>query len=427
MKHHTLVMHLRPDLEVLVMGAIIFDKSEVREALDVVDDPVLKFVPAGLLRQEDWPHIAAEDLHAEYLEAKGYLFMDCGGGFLDQHGKLAELDEHGQNRLASIDLLVHESDLFSYADHLAPVVKIISDNDLYGTEIVKDGGLGDPTQSTSPNTARHLRNIVIGWNMLLDDRPGDVLKLTTLAFKAIEGMVIGAIELKVKKGCPRDEAIRTLNVRKFFMKKRICEQMQRMTPDEDLASWFEGWAQRALDRLEEEWFTAIDDYWTCGKITKVGIVQVREGQRYGSDAVLAIGHSDSSRFGQVTRFGGDDPRHVRGGHAGYRDKADVTVQLYGGGKFLVSSTNRIKLHQVAALLRQADLRKRGITVENLGLLSQPGHVSVKDADGNAVQTLFFAEYETAVGTAFRANPHAQPTVLTDEEIGKLVVKGLRTA
>lgn len=421
-------MHVRPDIEVLFMGAIVFAMSEVRKALGIVDEPALKFIPAGPLRQADWSDVAFLGLlDAENLENNGYLLMDCGGGILDQHGKLSELDEGGQNRLASIDLLVHESNLFGFADHMAPVVKIISDNDLYGHEIVKDGGLGDPNQSTTPNTARHLRNIVIGWNVLLNDSPGDVLKLTALAFKAVEGMVLGAIEHKVKKGCAREEAIRTVNVRKFFMKKRICEQVQRMTSDEDLASWFEGWAQRALDCLEEEWTVAIDDYWTRGNVTKLSIVQVKEGQQYGSDAVLAIGHSDSSRFGQVTRFGGYDPRNIRMHNAGHREKADVTVQLYGEGKFLVSSTNRIKLHQVAAVLRQADLAKRGIREENMGLLRKPGHVSVKDADGNSVQTLFFAEYETAVGTAFRANPFAEPTVLTDEEIKRLVKKGLCTA
>lgn len=418
-------MHLRPDLEVLIMAALIFDKLEVRKALDLVDEPVLKFIPAGPLRQEDWQKIVADDLRAEHLEQEGYLFMDCGGGFLDQHGKLSELDGFGQNQLASIDLLVHASDLFSFADHLAPVVKIISDNDLYGTEIVKDGGLGIPAQSSSPNTARHLRNIVIGWNMLLPENPGKVLELTMLAFKAIEGMVVGAIEQKVAKGCPRDEAICTLNVRKFFMKKRICEQVQQMAPDGDLGSWFEGWAQRALDRLEEEWLTALEDYWARGEVMRLAIVQVTEGQRYGSDAVLAIGHSDSSRFGQVTRLGGYAPPHVP--DQGYRDKADVTVQLYGAGKFLVSSRNRIKLHQVAALLRQADLGKRGIREENLALLQKPGHVFVKGTDGNTTQTIFFAEYETAVGNAFRSNPDAQPTMLTDEEIRDLVVEGLCSA
>ena len=105
MKRHTLVLHLRPDLEVLVMGGIIFDKPEVRKALNVIDEPALKFIPAGPLRETDWSGIRAEDLNAQHLEKQGFLFMDCGGGILDQHGKLAELDEHGQNRLASIDLL----------------------------------------------------------------------------------------------------------------------------------------------------------------------------------------------------------------------------------------------------------------------------------------------------------------------------------
>ncbi len=427
---HTLVMHLSPDLEALFMGWLIAAHESVREALGVVDHPRLKFIPAGPLRKEDWS--GEEDVTAAALEAKGYQFLDCGRGKLDQHGRP---ENENRNSVSSLDLLVHEANLDALLPHLMPIVAIISNNDLTGQDIIP---VRSWKESETPHTPRQLRNMIQGWNLLNKENPSKTFSLASTAFGSIERGVEHRLAqvgdfAPTSTGTP-DAAI---DFREFFLADRIVENVGRhfavsygADAHDEIAIATEGFRKEAADALmalEKEWETAVQDYWRGAKVRDIHVaIKTPQGQA-SKRLALAFGRSASTRFGMVTRLGNEGRRPPHEG-CPRRPKADVTIQFYGDGRFVIA-TRGLELDRVAVALREADLRKRGVNVtkEDRLLLARPGHLRFADQAGRPRDALFFAEYRTNFGNAFRANPTAETTPLSMEEVVDITIKALARA
>ncbi len=433
---HTLVLHTSPDLEVLFMVWLIRRFEQVRDRLNVSDNPALKFIPAGPLRAADWP--GASTLVPEDLENSGYRFVDCGGGKLDQHDRGPD---NGRNSLSSLDLLVHYAKLDEVAPHLMPLVAIISGNDLSGKDIVRDTQLG---RSVTPHTPRHLRNIILGWNLIHQDQPLVVADLACLAFDGIERLIGEALDASDEDhlagsqdpGLARyREAISKLDCRSLFLADNVVRGangvlMAAIAEDGDeqaaQADMFRQTVESALGKMEAEWRRGVEDYGRRTRIIQTTHCRKVEGVTVGRTIVLAVGQSDSSRFGPVTRLGNEGPRDKRP-HRDLpgRPKADVTIQFRSDGRFVIA-TKGIELCRVARTIREADLRRKGVqlTAEEIRTLDRIGHLSFRSLTGETVQALYLAEYKTAFGNGFRGNPCAEPSALDSDEIVSLTMKAL---
>jgi len=400
MKKHTLVVHLLPDLEALFMLWLILFFKPVREALGVVAAPKLKFIPAGPLRAEDWPGLTPE---TSALEEAGYLFLDCGGGSLDQHGKTSG---GVKNTVSSIELLVQASGLDQVSPHLMPLVDVIRENDLRGQDVARDTKY---RQSSTPHTPRHLKNVILGWNLMFPDHPEKVVRQAHVAFT-------GMAELLKEGG----------SVNQLFLLSTINDGVKK-TASATLAGYFEKSSGEALQVLEAEWEQAVSDYWRNCRFRPVRINTEVRGEKRVQTITLAWGFSDSERFSQVTRLGNDGPPHRRPFRGRkHRYKADVTIQFRDGGSRFIISTRGKKLNEVARKVREADLRRKGVqlTAEQVSALAEPGHRSFTDRADNRVEALYFAEFETCFGNAFRSNPHSVPTSLKPSEVVDLVFEAL---
>jgi hypothetical protein len=415
---HTLVLHLSPDIEVLFMTHLIRGYEAVRDRLSVIDSPRLKFIPAGPLRKEDWP--GESDLSATALEEKGYLFLDCGKGSLDQHGRP---ENEARNSISSLDLLVHAVDLDEIAPHLMPIVALISRNDLNGQDIApKRNWKGTAT----PHTPRHLRNMILGWNLLHRDRPAEVVRMADAAFGCITRLVDKAVV----------DGTEGVDVREHFLFEEMLKGtmahfrtvMGLSAPEQELFAACEGFrkdGERALRALEDDWNRGVRDYWHGStRVRKITVAKRTEQGVAYEHLTMAVGRSPSTRFGAVTRLGNDRYRPAHPGKAP-RAKADVTVQFYDQGSFVIS-TKGLRIERVAQAIRETDLRRRGVslTEADAASLSKPGHLRFTDAFGREQEALYLAEYRTAFGNGFRANPFAAKTPLKDEEIVELIVKAL---
>ena len=175
---HTLVLHINPDLEACFMAHLFLANEDVRDAYGVVDGPALKFIPGGPLRPEDWA--GETEITSRALEAKGYVFLDCGGGLFDQHGRPENVM---RNSISSLDLMVHVLELETRLPHLMPIAQIITDNDLYGEDVASAHSV---KQTSTPHTPRHLRDMILGWNILYKEQPEIVVGLASNAFGCIE-------------------------------------------------------------------------------------------------------------------------------------------------------------------------------------------------------------------------------------------------
>lgn len=429
---HTLVMHLSPDLEVLFMGWLIIAYECVREALGVVDHPKLKFIPAGPLRKEDWA--GEETVTAEVLEAKGYLFLDCGRGKLDQHGRP---ENENRNSVSSVDLMVHEANLDALLPHLMPIVAIISENDLTGEDVIPKGISWKGT--ATPNTPRSLRNVIQGWNVLNKDNPSRVFSLSSTAFGSIESAV--GQRLAQVGDCSQTSVGNpdtSINYREFFLADRITvaapahfATIVGVDAHDEIANASETFRKEcddALMAMQKDWDVAVRDYWAAG----TGVRDIRvatknpDGKTFWKSMSLAFGKSEAARFGAVTRLGNDGYKRPFQGRQ-RRPKADVIVQFYGPGRFLIYRRgDDVSLDRVAAAVREADLRKRGVNVtkEDRQMLDRPGHIRFADQAGRPREALFFAEYRGSVGNAFRANPNSEPSPLTIDEVVDITIKAL---
>ncbi len=419
---HTLVLHLSPDLEVLFMVWLIRRYEQVRDRLNVTDAPSLKFIPAGPLRKCDWTDVPSLD--PEAIENAGYLFVDCGGGQLDQHDRGPD---NGRNSLSSLDLLAHYAELDKIAPHLLPLVGIISGNDLSGRDIVRDRKLG---QSVTPHTPRHLRNMILGWNLIHRDRPQVVVELADTAFSGIEARLASLT----------NEAEKPLSVddhRDLFLVDAVIHGVLKLATglavdaeeEADAAITAEAFrtaAEQGLEAMESEWRLGVEDYGRRTRMIHATHCRQVEGVTVGRSIVLAVGQSDSSRFGPVTRLGNEGPRDRRPHRdLNARPKADITIQFRSDGRFVIA-TKGIELCRVARAIREADLRRKGVklTDEQARGLDRIGHQSFVSITGEVVQALYLAEYRTAIGNGFRGNPYAESTALDTDEIVSLTIKAL---
>ena len=437
MKKHTLVAHLCPDLEVLFMIHLIRNDERVRDQLGLDGQPALKFIPAGPLSASDWTDVKV-GLTVEELEKVGYLFLDCGGGVLDQHGKQSLL----QNSMSSLDLLVHYAGIDESRPEIMPIVKVISQNDLSGQDIVKDETY---RRSRTPHTPRHLRNVVLGWNLMHRGEPAKVVGLADQAFRGVEQLLVTAISDEMCQENRRAEdgdllqgALEQIDCRQMFLADVIdvgvyadimCAKAAGSDAKEaeTKALKFREEVEAGLDAMEREWDLGVQDYVKRTKVVRTAYGREVEGATVYREIAVAFGFSDSTRFGPVTRFGNQSSGR-RGRpyqQCAERSKADVTIQFYGDGRFLIS-TKGIDLGEVASAIRRADLMRKGVVLDDVqaSKLSDTGHLTFTNRAGEEVQALYLAEYRTAFGNAFRANPRAAATLLDNEEIVTLALKAL---
>ena len=426
MKKHTLVLHLSPDLEILFMVYLIRNFPAVRERLDIGDQPKLKFIPAGALRCQDWPD--HEDLDPAALENAGYMFLDCGGGRLDQHDKQVI-----RNSMSSLDLLSHYCELDKVVPHLLPLVAVISNNDISGKDVVKDETY---RRSATPHTPRHMRNICLGWNLMLKDRPETVVRLAETAFRGMSKLV----ERLIMESEERGEMLRESDFRRLFLVDSVAQGVLLHRQSEDLsgqsdeaaaeeADKIRGSLEAALQAMENEWRRGVDDYWNRTTLVETTCARNIDGATVYRQITVAYGVSNSTRFGAVTRLGNEGHKDYRP-HKGRpsRRKADVTIQFQGDGRFIVA-TKGIELDGVARLVRRSDLMRKGVELSagDLRSLGSVGHLAFTNRVGHRVQALYLAEYGTAFGNGFRANPHAEASSLSHSEIVKLVLEALKAA
>ena len=288
--------------------------------------------------------------------------------------------------------------------------------------------------------------MILGWNMIHPENPEKVFALASVAF--------GSIEQNVRALYDNDDA-QELDVRKLFRLEEILVGTEAhfaaaMPGASDgkikhEARTFAAQAEKSLREMERQWHAATGDYWsatTDGKTIKM-LPQV-EGKQYRTIAVLS-GRSESQRFGAVARRGNTEQvcwRKIAGSMRREREvvaprpdqarlerpKADVVIQMYGRGKFVISSTNGIRLDRVAMALREADLRRQDVDITNevKAQLASPGNFVYRSRTGAYVHAIYFTNYRGAVGNCFRANPYSPASVLREQEIRDLVVAVLTT-
>ncbi len=421
MKKHTVVLHLSPDLEALFMLYLIRNFAAIRERLGVVDAPRIKFIPAGPLRAADWA--GQTDLRPEALETAGFMFMDCGGGRLDQH------DKHAIGcSMSSLDLLVHFCDFDQIAPELLPLVAIISSNDLSGRDVVRDVSYRG---SSTPHTPRHLRNVVLGWNLLLKDDPAKVVAMSDLAFRGLAKLIDEQIAETLAEGLPTQErfeqALSEVDFASLLLADNLAKGVRMLDPsDAAAAADFRDALELALRAMEADWVKGVEDYWKNSTLMSASCARQIDGVTVHRQITVACGHSVSSRYGAVTRLGNDGQRDKLP-HPGKprRPKADVTIQFRDAGHFIVA-TKGIELEKVAKAVRRADLMRQGVKLSaaDEAQLGRTGHLTFTNRVGEPVQALYLAEYGTAFGNGFRANPYAAATALEISEVVKLVLKAL---
>jgi hypothetical protein len=399
-------MHLCPDIESLFMSYLLCRVPGARTLAGLVDGALnFKFVPSGPLRKEDWPK--ENDPAAAGLEKKGFLFIDCGGGGtrFDQHGRAA--DGTGRQK-SSIDLLA-ESLGDAVPAHLKPLIQLISDNDVSGTDITRDTGM---RKSATPHTPRTLRNIILGWNIVYRGEWLNVVALSHALFLTMDKMAEGL----------NDQG----KANELFLADRILAGLAKSCPErvrKELG--FE--VEQALQAMEKEWLKAEDCYWSKDTMLAAATYcYLREGYPVGKEIIVIDGVSDSRMFGKVCRRGNDFSRGQKPNDSKpVRAKADVVIQWYDERHFVVS-TNKVLLHQVVADLRRADFEKKGAVLaeDDLTKLGEPGNLAVRDGSGNTVHGFYLADYLTACGNRFETNPTAPATALTRMEVHGIVLKAL---
>jgi hypothetical protein len=413
---HTLVIHMKPDLENTLVVFLLTTFSVLARRLGVIDDPTVKFIPAGPLRSEDWSD--QPDTSVAALERQGYMFIDCGGGSHDHHRRWPDKTS---NEESSLDLVLKLTGADQALRHLMPVFRLVSDNDLTGRQIVQDRGRD---QSATPHTARHLRNVILGWNKIHADDPQAVVDLAGLAY----GGLVALAEAEFRSG----EADHS----RLFLADNICRGVrlycdqlvedEEMDPGEaqDISTDFRQSVKSALGVLEDDWHQGEQDYWSPK--TTVLRLQRQIPTRRGpvkKPCCLVVGVSDALRYSAVTRRGN------RGQNAAHPDrerrpKADITIQFQTNGRWVMSSRH-IKLDKVAAAIRRADLERKGVDTSLVDpeALRQVGHLAFPNRAGETVQALLLA-YDKAFGNGFRANPFGVECALKPEEIVNLTVEAL---
>ena len=415
-KFHTLVIHMKPDLENTLVVFLLTTFLTLARRLGISDGPAIKFIPAGPLRPEDWP--GQSDLSVEALERQGYMFIDCGGGQHDHHRRWPDKTDNDQS---SLDLVLKLTGADLALRHLMPVFKLVSDNDLTGQQIVQDKGRD---QSATPHTARHLRNVILGWNKIHADDPQAVVDLAGLAY----GGLVALAEAEFRSA-EADHG-------QLFLADNLCRGVAlycgQLVEDgemdsaeaEEISADFRQSVESALGVLEYDWTQGENDYWSPKTtVLKLQRLIPTRGGTVKKPCCLVVGVSDSLRYSAVTRLGN------RGQNAAYPDrerrpKADITIQFQSDGRFVISSRH-ITLERIAAAIRRVDLERKGVDISLIDqeALRQVGHLAFQNRAGETVQALLLA-YDKAFGNGFRANPFGLECALKPEEIVNLTVQTL---
>lgn len=415
-KSHTVVLHLHEDLEALTMLTLARNYVAVRRAIGLRDDFQVKDIPSGAPRAEDFPELTAEQLTADGLAKAGYCGFDCGGGEFDQHGQQAL----GHNNASSLELLLNKVNLViglaasgilpeARAEFeeiqaiLTPFLKLVAENDLTAQDIAAKH---DFRQSGTPHTPRHLRNVIHGWNLMFPDQPEEV--------RVRGGLLITCLIAVMEKNDAAGLG-QPMPINELMVLDNLVKAMADLEVGFDLASLIKELGEAGLRAMENAWQQGVRDYWNSGTFGFVA-----------GDQQVVVGRSASPRFGAVCRLGNVGTyRHKRYTARPYetrpeRGKADIVVQIFADGKFLISS-RRAELERVAAELRARDLEKRGlqITAAEALTLSRRGSLTVQGETA-----LYLAEHGKAVGNAFYSNPHMTPCPLTIDEIRDAITAGL---
>lgn len=398
-KISTVVLHSNPDLEALTGLWLLSRFPEIAKSEGLEGEIVAKFIPSGPLRIQDWSWVrnAERCLNSIYLEEMGYLFFDCGGGRLDQHGK----EEYGHNHVSSLQLLMYRYGLNLAHPELAPLMSLISANDLHATDVA---ARHDYRHSPTPNTPRHIRNMVAGWNLMYPDNPHMV---AARVLSALDCIYAGILKDQAD-GVERPANERTLYDNIFLLARRAGK--------EKLAKEVAESGEQALDALEAEWRQAVQDYWNPDACDGFPVISSD-----GIKQVFVVGISKSTRFGQVTRLG-NVGKHRPEPKRQIRPKADVTLQWRGKGLFVLSSRKRT-LDDVATALRVEDHKKRfGIAPNEVVYAAMACRGEYYRPDGKI--GLYSAEHGKGVGNAFNSNAEAEPTVLSYKEVVDIVSRVL---
>lgn len=183
----------------------------------------------------------------------------------------------------------------------------------------------------------------------------------------------------------------------------------------------------AMEAMEEDWAEAHRDYWSKDTlIFTTMLVKRRQGEKSqtGHMVTVVVGKSDAERFGAVTRLGNFGKRK-RSKDRPDRKPADITVQIRSDGRASIA-TRGVRIEHVAAVLRQLDLRKKGVEITKgvRSKLTRPGNLRFRNAEGVWVSTLYLPEYREGTGNAFRTNPYADPILLTAAEVKDYTVLAL---
>lgn len=396
---HTLVLHLFPDLEALCMAWLCQYFGPVRTALGIAKDPVLKFIPSGALRPEDWPDQRTD---VAGLTRQGFLFLDCGGGYFDQHVYPGEPDT------SSLDRLAAETQLLGYEPYLTSLVRVISANDTRATGIVRDVHF---RAHGSTSTVPHLRNLIMGWNLLCPDNPAQVYQLASLAFHGLLANLIKLAEERHGRGLDdREIAMRALNLfmlpsirtgLKIYLREQCDEEGAELRPPPDvtLQQW-ESTAARALAGLEAEWNLAEYDFRHRGELKQVSV--------NGAVLKVAIVTSGSSRFGPWAR---------------YTLKPQLILQFQPNGKFTISS-HKHSLEKVARAIWQAELERWNMTTSSALEAVIRGEQPPTGPPSHPSRWFYLFVSKTLFGNFFRSNPYMPQCKLIPDEIISLTLRSL---
>lgn len=413
---HTLVLHRNPDFEVLFMAWLIVTHPRLRSFFNLVAVTKLKFkfIASGPLKAEDWPD--ETELSAPSLEKQGYLFLDCGGGgaMLDQHGA-APNKGRKFDVVASVNMLAGKTDLFDTDPFFLPFVRVVSANDRTGKSVTAMQIFNK--KSATPNVPRDIRTMVGAMNDVYPENPEAVRELFALAMDGLEHLlgelVMGhdeqvgtaldpaSIDLRGMNFLTVDNAVRGLEL---CLRSRFERLPDHANVDEaiaDVVGRFTRNVERGWALHEEAWKQAKAD----GKQT----MRLRIKPNGWKDQItVVIGHSDSRYFPAVAR----------------RTKADLIVQFYSDGRFVIARRgDKLSLDVVASHLRKADCVKRKGIMADTAKLAERNTTSYVEVDGAQIPQFFHAGF--AFGNCFTSNPTGLAiSALTEAEVVGMVKAAL---
>lgn len=402
---HTLVLHKAPDLEVLFMAWLIVVYMYLREKLGVTEEPQFKFISSGPLRKEDWRGEA--ELSARALERKGFLFLDCGGGGgrLDQHGH-KDNRGRGQAVVASIDLMAKEVGVCEAGPGLKLFVRLVSASDRTGESLcpimVVDKG------SEFPHVPRDIRNMVVALNERYPDQP-EIVQETF--FQAMDGL-----HYLLNRFLDARADLEDMDVEKIEDNLDLRE-MYFMTVDNAI----EGMGQKGEDLFEIELFWKTvkaawqqrEEAWqeAAREVRKARSLRIPYRHKKGVRGIkLLWGYSGSKYFSVAAR----------------RKQADVVIQIYPDGRFMISRRGSdISFDRIARFLRLADAKKRRGRMVGLRNPAARGTTSHVEVEGQRISQFYYPQGGFAFGNRFATNPDGLAvSPLTEDNLVRMIIMAL---